>query len=61
MNKRKMYENAAKEVFIFFRKEGFYPVFIPRFSVEDNAKCNPGTLRVKDLIDNVVWPKEETK
>lgn len=52
----------ASEVrtFLFQRKEGWYMVDLPRDTVEDNALCNPGTIRVVDAITlEIVWEAQE--
>lgn len=44
------------EVYIFIRKEGFYPVELrDDDDAKRNAEINPGTLRVEDLNGRVVW------
>lgn len=49
---------SPKRTFIFIRADGFYPLELPEATVEDNAKCNPGTLRVQDaLTGEIVWPR----
>lgn len=55
--KRKM--ASPVELFLFIRADGFYPLELPRDTVSDNAKCNPGTLRVEDSRGNVVWREGE--
>ena len=46
--------------FLFFREEGFYPIRLPKDTVADNAKCNPGTVKVEDaLTGEVVWRQKE--
>ncbi len=51
---------------VFFRADMFYPLDIPPMPgdypgktikeiARDNAKCNPGTIRVEDLHGNVLW------
>ncbi len=51
---------------VFFRKDGFYPMDVspmpgdlPDKPIEeiarDNAECNPDTIRVEDLLGNVLW------
>jgi hypothetical protein len=47
---------SKKRNYIFFREGGFYSLIIPEATVEDNAKCNPGTLRVEDAVTGeTVW------
>ena len=47
---------SKKRNFIFFREGGFYSLVIPEATVEDNAKYNPGTLRVEDAVTgSIVW------
>jgi len=47
---------SPKRTFIFVRADGFYPLELPEATVEDNAKCNPGTLKVYDADTNdLVW------
>lgn len=61
MNREPTPEEAKKlqseiRPYTFHRKEGWYQVQIPKDTVEDNAKCNPGTLKVTDaLTGEVVW------
>jgi len=50
--------------FIFFREEGFYVVpllYGTKKDIADNAKCNPGTIKVTALNGDIVWPDEEVK
>ena len=50
---------SPKRIFIFFRKDGFYPVELPEDTVADNAIANPGTLSVVDAITGkAVWVEE---
>lgn len=50
--------------FLFTRKEGFYPIHIPRHTLADNIKCNPGTLKVeeyrRDGRHKVVWTQADS-
>jgi len=47
---------SPKRLVIFFREGGFYPLEIPEATVEDCAKCNPGTLRVEDAVTGeILW------
>lgn len=51
---------SPKRLFLFVREEGFYPLELPELTVADNAKCNPGTLRVEDaMTGEVVWSNSE--
>jgi len=46
----------APSTVIFFRDEGFYPVYIhPGETIEQHANLNPGTRRVEDAFGNVLW------
>jgi len=48
--------DSPKRMFIFFRKDGFYPLELPEATVAHNAECNPGTLRVEDAATGeTVW------
>lgn len=47
---------------IFIREDGFYPLdmpFVPGKTVleiaRDNARCNPGTIRVENILGQVLW------
>lgn len=44
-------------IYIFFRADGFYPLTL---GSDDeaiaNAKVNPGTVKVTDSENRVVWP-----
>lgn len=45
-----------RQVFLFFRKEGFYPVEIPADQVLANVELNPGTLKVTKADGvTIVW------
>ncbi len=44
--------------YLFFRKEGFYPVEIPPSQLMKNIELNPGTLRVEDETGKVVWRQQ---
>lgn len=47
---------SPKRLVIFVRENGFYPLEIPEATIEDNAKCNHGTLRVEDaLTGEILW------
>jgi hypothetical protein len=48
-------ETLHLQIFIFFRKEGWYPIEIPPEQLIANVEHNPGTLRVEDLDGNIVW------
>jgi hypothetical protein len=42
--------------FTFFRVDGFYILEIPEDTLEDNIRCNPGTIRVENAITGeIVW------
>ena len=46
--------------FLFFREKGFYVLQLSKDTVADNAKCNPGTVKVVDaLTKEVVWSRPE--
>lgn len=48
---------VVMEVFMFFRAEGWYPVFLESADqAVENALANPGTLRVETVEGDVVWP-----
>ena len=48
------------QTYIFFRKEGWYPVELPDVAaVQKNVELNPGTIRVEDVDGKIVW--QETK
>lgn len=51
--------DERKQLFIFFRKKGFYPLELVKSAVEENAKLNPGTLRVEDAAGTVVWRADD--
>ncbi len=46
---------SPKRTYIFVRKDGWYPLELPQETVEDNATCNPGTIRVEDVDGHIVW------
>jgi hypothetical protein len=52
---RRAMHASGLTVFIFFRKEGWYPVEIPPEQLDENIRLNPGTLKVEDMQGNVVW------
>ncbi len=50
---------------VFVRDSGFYTIECPVREgqspaevARDNAKCNPGTLRVEDIRGKVLWSPE---
>lgn len=45
--------------YIFFREGMFYPVELrDDDDARANAECNPGTLKVENLLTNeIVWPR----
>jgi hypothetical protein len=47
-------------LYAFFRAEGFYPIELPDTdAIAAHAECNPGTLKVVDVVtNNVVWEKD---
>lgn len=49
---------TATKLYVFFRKEGFYPLELPNddAAIADHVAANPGTIRVEDICGNVVWP-----
>ena len=54
-------EIDPREVLIFFRDIGWYPIFAVkdidlRTQARDHAALNPGTVRVEDLHGTVLWP-----
>jgi len=50
------YEPGTRQVYIFFREEGWYPLYLTsETQVEPNARANPGTLRVEDIYGNLIW------
>lgn len=52
---------STGEVFIFFRKEGWYPVTLRSAKeVPANVDANPGTLRVEDAGGRVIWKELST-
>jgi len=59
-------------IYIFIRENGFYPLELEPFQGKtddevaiDNAKCNPGTLRVRKCVgkDDVrtIWVADKLK
>lgn len=45
--------------YIFFRKEGWYPInCIDDSDVIEHVKLNPGTTRVEDIDGNVIFQEE---
>jgi len=43
-------------IYIFFRKDGFYPIeLIDDSDACNNALCNPGTMKVEDSTGRTVW------
>jgi hypothetical protein len=42
--------------YLFFRDDMFYPLNLSGDEEAiENAKCNPGTVRVEDVAGRVVW------
>lgn len=47
---------SPKRLYIFIRKDGFYPITLPEATVADNAAANPGTMKViLAETGDVVW------
>ncbi len=48
------------KIYIFIREGGFFYDIILRDDTDaiENAKCNPGTIRIEDIFGQVVWEKE---
>ncbi len=50
---------TLETMFLFSRAEGFYPITVPRNTLADNIKLNPGTLKVEEYKysgkHKVVW------
>lgn len=47
---------SPKRLYIFIRKDGFYPITLPEATVADNAAANPGTVKViLAETGDVVW------
>lgn len=45
-----------KSVYIFYRKEGWYSLELKDDKdAIDNAKCNPGTLKVTNTNFEIIW------
>jgi len=56
MASKPVHMHERKTPYIFFRKEGFYPIDMKDDAdAKANAECNPGTLRVEDIHGRVVW------
>lgn len=48
--------DREKQVVIFFREEGWYPLELPRNAdLSKHAECNPGTLRIENVNGKVLW------
>ena len=58
--------------YIFFRKDGFYPLELESFHDKtddevaiDNANCNPGTLKVEKCrsgnTTSIIWVSDQSK
>ncbi len=51
------------KTFIFFRKDGWYPIELPSSLagksedeiVADNIRYNPGTIKVEDVEGKIIW------
>ena len=43
---------------IFFREGGYwYPLDLPLDDdLDAHARCNPGTVRIEDVVGRVLWP-----
>ena len=55
------YKQPHGETVVFFREGFFYPVQLmgDKSSAEEaaeHAALNPGTLRIEDMVGNVLWP-----
>ena len=51
-----MIDNSPIRKCVFFRVDSFYTVKLPEVTIEDNALCNPGTIRVEDATTKeVLW------
>lgn len=49
-------EAEERQLVIFFRKEGFYPLeLLVNEDLAKHAELNPGTLRIEDVRGNVLW------
>lgn len=48
-------------IYIFHRKEGWYPVELTGGDKEvlANIECNPGTIKVEDQEGRIVWEEEK--
>lgn len=43
---------------IFVREDIFYMLDLPDDDdLNAHAECNPGTLRIEDIMGNVLWPE----
>lgn len=50
--------NSKMRFCAFIREDSWYPLEIPEAAIKDNAECNPGTLRVEDVLTGeVLWKK----
>lgn len=52
-----------EKIYIFIREGGFFYDIILKDDTDaiENAKCNPGTIRVEDLFGGIVWEKSNDK
>lgn len=55
-NKQKL--QSEIKTYIFYREDGFYPIDLPKDTLQDNIDCNEGTLKVTDIYGEVLWEKE---
>lgn len=45
---------------VFFREDIFYMLDLPGDDdLNAHAECNPGTLRIEDIMGRVLWPEGE--
>lgn len=48
--------DAAKLIpAVFFRDSGFYVVDIMPGTAAEHAALNPGTIKVEDVVGNILW------
>lgn len=59
MSADKKYSGTPTKPYIFFRKDGFYPITLfDDADARHNAEINPGTIRVEDTNGRVVWRQQ---
>lgn len=59
MEFKEMNEKRNDGIYIFYRDDMFYPLFLE--GIEDaiaNAECNEGTTKVEDIYGNNIWVKK---